>query len=122
MTSPYKNPQGLGRILAAFRYSCAGLSTAWRGEAAFRLLVWLNVVLLPLACMLDVSRLERLLLLLSTLATLLVELFNSAIEAAVDHTSLAPHPLAKQAKDLGSAAQMLALLMLCLVWGMVLWR
>ncbi|MBZ9667197.1 diacylglycerol kinase [Pseudomonas sp. LMG 31766] len=116
----FKGRRGLVRILDATGYSLAGLRAAYQGEAAFRQLVWLNLVLLPLACVLDVSRAERMLLVLVPLLALVVELLNSAIEAVVDRISLNLHPLSKQAKDMGSAAQMVALLMIALSWAIIL--
>ncbi|CAE6920976.1 diacylglycerol kinase [Ectopseudomonas khazarica] len=116
----FKGRSGLTRILNATGYSLAGLRAAYRGEAAFRQLVWLNLVLLPLACLLDVSRAERVLLMLTPLLALVVELLNSAIEAVVDRISLNLHPLSKQAKDMGSAAQLLALLIIALTWALIL--
>lgn len=116
----FKGRSGLTRILNATGYSLAGLRAAYRGEAAFRQLVWLNLVLLPLACLLDVSRVERALLMLTPLLALVVELLNSAIEAVVDRISLNLHPLSKQAKDMGSAAQLLALLIIALTWALIL--
>ncbi|MGP9825539.1 diacylglycerol kinase [Ectopseudomonas khazarica] len=116
----FKGRSGLTRILNATGYSLAGLRAAYRGEAAFRQLVWLNLVLLPLACLLDVSRVERALLMLTPLLALVVELLNSAIEAVVDRISLNLHPLSKQAKDMGSAAQLLALLIIVLTWALIL--
>lgn len=116
----FKGRSGLTRILNATGYSLAGLRAAYRGEAAFRQLVWLNLVLLPLACLLDVSRVERVLLMLTPLLALVVELLNSAIEAVVDRISLNLHPLSKQAKDMGSAAQLLALLIIALTWALIL--
>ena len=116
----FKGRSGLTRILNATGYSLAGLRAAYRGEAAFRQLVWLNLVLLPLACLLDVSRVERVLLMLTPLLALVVELLNSAIEAVVDRISLNLHPLSKQAKDMGSAAQLLALLIIPLTWALIL--
>lgn len=116
----FKGRSGLTRILNATGYSLSGLRAAYRGEAAFRQLVWLNLVLLPLACLLDVSRVERVLLMLTPLLALVVELLNSAIEAVVDRISLNLHPLSKQAKDMGSAAQLLALLIIALTWALIL--
>ena len=116
----FKGRSGLTRILNATGYSLAGLRAVYRGEAAFRQLVWLNLVLLPLACLLDVSRVERVLLMLTPLLALVVELLNSAIEAVVDRISLNLHPLSKQAKDMGSAAQLLALLIIALTWALIL--
>ncbi|WP_339906775.1 diacylglycerol kinase [Pseudomonas guineae] len=115
-----KGRTGLRRILDAGGYSLMGLQAAYRGEAAFRQLLLLNVLLLPLACLVDVTRSERLLLMLVPLLSLIVELLNSAIEATVDRISLRIHPLSKQAKDMGSAAQFIALLMIGLTWAMIL--
>lgn len=116
----FKGRRGLARILDATGYSLAGLRAAYRGEAAFRQLLWLNLVLLPLACLVDVGRAERALLMLVPLSALVVELLNSAIEAVVDRISLNLHPLSKQAKDMGSAAVLLSLLLLVAVWVLVL--
>lgn len=116
----FKGRRGMTRILNATGYSLAGLRAAYQGEAAFRQLVWLNLVLLPTACLLDVSRVERVLLMLTPLLALVVELLNSAIEAVVDRISLNLHPLSKQAKDMGSAAQLLALLIIALTWALIL--
>ncbi len=115
-----KGRTGLRRILDAGSYSLMGLQAAYRGEAAFRQLLLLNVVLLPLACLVEVTRSERVLLMLVPLLSLIVELLNSAIEATVDRISLSLHPLSKQAKDMGSAAQFIALLLIGLTWGLIL--
>ena len=115
-----KGKTGLKRILNAYGYSLSGLQAAYRGEAAFRQLVWLNGVLIPIACLLDVSRTERALLILVPLLALIVELLNSAIEAAIDRISLEMHPLSKQAKDMGSAAQLIALCAIAVTWGCIL--
>lgn len=120
MTSPFKGRTGLQRIFNAAGYSRDGLCAAFRGEAAFRQLVLLNGVLLPLAFWLEVSRGERAILVAVCLLALIVELLNSAIEAAIDRISLERHPLSKNAKDMGSAAQAVALLMIALVWGVIL--
>lgn len=114
-----KGRRGLGRILHATGYSLAGLQAAYRGESAFRQLLLLNGVLLPVACLLEVTRSERALLMLVPLLGLIVELLNSAIEATVDRISLALHPLSKQAKDMGSAAQLVALIMIALTWALI---
>ena len=91
-----------------------------RGEAAFRQLLALNLVLIPLAFYLQVGRVERAVLIAVCLLALIVELLNSAIEATVDRISLELHPLSKQAKDLGSAAQLVALCLITLVWAVIL--
>ncbi|WP_371920787.1 diacylglycerol kinase [Pseudomonas sp. SJZ079] len=118
--SALKGKSGWRRILNAASYSWAGLQAAFRGEAAFRQLVALNMLLVPLAFSLDVSRAERALMIAVCLLALIVELLNSAIEATVDRISLALHPLSKQAKDQGSAAQLVALLLIGLVWAVIL--
>jgi diacylglycerol kinase (ATP) len=118
--SPFKGQTGLKRILNAAGYSFDGLRAAFVGEAAFRQLVLLNVVLVPISFMLQVSRAERAILIAVCLLALIVELLNSAIEAAIDRISLDRHPLSKNAKDMGSAAQFVALSMIALVWAVVL--
>jgi diacylglycerol kinase (ATP) len=118
--SPFKGQTGLKRIFNAAGYSIAGLRAAFVGEAAFRQLVLLNVVLVPLAFMLNVSRAERAILIAVSLLALIVELFNSAVEAAIDRISLDRHPLSKNAKDMGSAAQFVALAIIALVWAVIL--
>ncbi|WP_028696839.1 diacylglycerol kinase [Pseudomonas cremoricolorata] len=118
--SPFKGQTGLKRIFNAASYSLDGLRAAFKGEAAFRQLVLLNVILIPLACWLSVSRAERAVLIAVCLLGLIVELLNSAVEAAIDRISLDRHPLSKNAKDMGSAAQLVALSMVAVVWGVVL--
>ena len=118
--SPFKGKTGFKRILNAGGYSLDGLRAAFTGEAAFRQLVLLNVVLIPLAFLLDVSRVERALLIAVCLLALIVELLNSAIEAAIDRISLDLHPLSKNAKDMGSAAQFVVLTLIAVVWAVIL--
>jgi diacylglycerol kinase (ATP) len=119
--SPFKGRTGIKRLINAFGYSLEGLRAVYRHESAFRQLTWLAVVLIPLAFFATPAPFGRALLVASSIATLVIELFNSAIEAAVDHTSLARHPLAKRAKDMGSAAQLLGLINLAAMWALVLW-
>jgi diacylglycerol kinase (ATP) len=118
--SPFKGQTGLKRIFNAAGYSFDGLSAAFRGEAAFRQLVLLNVILIPMAFIVDVSKGERALLIAVCLLALIVELLNSAVEAAIDRISLDLHPLSKNAKDMGSAAQMVSLTMIAIVWAVTL--
>src|SRR5690349_3158290 len=118
--SPFKGQTGLKRILNASGYSLDGLRAAFTGEAAFRQLVLLNVILIPLSFFLNVSRVEQALLIAVCLLALIVELLNSAVEAAIDRISLERHPLSKNAKDMGSAAQFVALSMIALVWAVIL--
>lgn len=118
--SPFKGKTGLRRVLNAFRYSLAGLRAAYTGEDAFRQEVWLAALLIPLAFWLPAGGVGRALMVGSVLLVLVVELLNSAVEAAVDRVSLERHPLAARAKDIGSAAVLLALLNVAAVWGCVL--
>ena len=118
--SPFKGKTGLRRVINALRYSLAGLREAYRCEDAFRQETLLAVILLPLSLVLPVSGTGRALMVGSVLLVLIVELVNSAIEAAVDRISLDRHHLSKRAKDIGSAAVLLALLNVALVWVCVL--
>ncbi|MBA4094169.1 MAG: diacylglycerol kinase [Candidatus Accumulibacter sp.] len=118
--SPFKGKTGLRRVWNAFHYSLAGLRAALRYEDAFRQEALLAALLIPLACWLPVSGAGRALLIGSVLLVLIVELLNSAVEAAVDRISLENHRLAKRAKDIGSAAVLLALLDVAAVWACVL--
>ncbi|ENO82379.1 diacylglycerol kinase [Thauera mechernichensis] len=120
MESPFKGKTGLRRIWNAFHYSLDGLRAAYRHEDAFRQEVLLTLVALPLALWLGDSALERALMIGSVLLVLIVELLNSAIEATVDRVSLERHQLAKRAKDIGSAAVLIALINAAVVWGLVL--
>jgi diacylglycerol kinase (ATP) len=120
MGSPFKGKSGLRRILNATRYSLAGLAAAARHEAAFRLEILLAIVLIPCAWFLGANGVQRALLIGSVLLVLIVELVNAALEAAVDRVSLDHHELAGRAKDLGSAAVMLSLVNVVVVWALVL--
>ena len=117
-----KGKTGIRRIINAAGYSKDGLRAAYRHESAFRQLVWLNGLLLVLAVVLDFGPATRMMLITASFLSLIVELFNTAVEAAVDHTSTARHELAKRAKDAASAAQMLALLLLAVLWFIAVWR
>ena len=118
--SPFKGKTGLRRVWNALHYSVAGLREASRCEDAFRQEALLAAVLVPLSFVLPVSGTGRALMIASVLLVLIVELVNSAIEAAVDRISLDRHHLSKRAKDIGSAAVLLALVNVALVWGCVL--
>lgn len=122
MESPYKGKTGLIRLKNALFYSFDGLKAAYTCEDAFRQEVWLAVVLIPAACWLPVPVVERGLLLASVILVLIVELLNSAIEAAVDRIGLESHRLSKRAKDIGSAAVLLSLINVAVIWGSVLWK
>lgn len=112
-----KGRRGLARLRNAVRYSLEGYAAAWRDEEAFRQITLLAGAGLPLACWLGRDWAESVLLAVPLVLCLLVELLNSAIENTVDRISLERHPLAKKAKDMGSAAQFTAQIFLALVWG-----
>jgi len=118
--SPFKGKTGLQRIMNAAGYSWAGLGAAFKHEDAFRQEVFLLALLVPLAVYLGDSGIERALMIAALLGVLIVELLNSAVEAAVDRVSLERHPLIKRAKDMGSAAVMLSLASAALVWLLVI--
>ncbi len=117
--SPFKGKTGLRRVWNAFNYSIAGLKAAYLCEDAFRQEVWLALLLIPTALLLPVPWFGRGLMIASLLLVLIVELLNSAIEAVVDRVSLENHRLAKRAKDIGSAAVLVALLNVLVVWACV---
>jgi diacylglycerol kinase (ATP) len=118
--SPFKGKTGLTRVVQAFFNSLAGLRDAWRHESAFRQEVLMAVVLIPIACLAPVSAAERALLIASMLLVMIVELLNSSVEAAIDRISFDHHSLSKRAKDIGSAAVFVSLVLLAVVWGVVL--
>lgn len=115
-----KGKRGLRRLLNALSYSRDGFAAAWRCEDAFRQEAILAALMLPLAVLLPVSLVEKILLAAVVVLVLIVELLNTAIEAAIDRHGHAIHPLAKQAKDLGSAAVLLALLLAGGTWAAIL--
>ena len=116
-----KGKTGFGRIIKAAGYSADGIMAAYKNEAAFRQVFWLNVVLFILLIVLPFALTIKMALLIASFVSLITELFNTGIEASVDHTSTAKHPLAKIAKDVGSAAQFMALALLFILWLMALW-
>jgi diacylglycerol kinase (ATP) len=118
--SPFKGKTGLQRLWNALRYSFQGLASAFRHEDAFRQECLLAVVLVPLAFLLPVGGGDKALMVAVVLLVLVVELLNSAVEAAVDRISLENHLLAKRAKDIGSAAVFLSLINVAVVWALIL--
>jgi diacylglycerol kinase (ATP) len=116
-----KSKPGLIRLLRALQYSWYGLRAAAQHEAAFRQELALVVPLSIVAWFVPVPMLERALLFAVLQVILIVELINSAIEANTDHITLEIHPLAQRAKDMGSAAVLLSLVMSVAVWTVVLW-
>ena len=118
--SPFKGKTGIARLINAFRYSLDGFAAAYRHEDAFRQETWFAVMLIPLALFLPATTLGKALMIGSVFLVLIVELLNSAVEAVVDRVSLERHHLAKRAKDIGSAAVLLALINVVVTWGLVL--
>lgn len=118
--SSYKGKTGIKRILNATQYSLAGFKAAFQHEAAFRQIILINVILIPITFFLDLSRAEQAIMIAVCLLAIIVELFNSAIEAVVDRVSLEKHQLSKNAKDMGSAAQFVALTIIFVTWMIIL--
>lgn len=117
--SPFKGKTGMVRILHAFFNSAAGLEDAWRHESAFRQEILLAAILIPAACLVPVSTVERALLIATVLLVMIVELLNTSVEAAIDRISFDHHSLSKRAKDIGSAAVFIALVLLGVVWALI---
>jgi len=116
-----KGNRGIKRIVLAAGYSCKGLRQAFRHEAAFRQELLLVAVLLPLAVLLDVEPVSRVLMISTLALILIVELLNSAVEAVVDRIGTEHHELSGRAKDMGSAAVLITLLLTAYVWLAALW-
>lgn len=125
MTEPvseFKSKSGLQRILPAMGYALAGLKSAWKHEHAFRQELVFVVIGSVIALSLSISPFQKLFLIGVLVFVLIVELFNSAIEAIVDRVSLERHPLSKNAKDMGSAAVMLSIFLAVASWAVVLFN
>jgi len=120
LESPYKGKTGLVRLWNACGYSLAGFRAAFKHEDAFRQETLLAIILIPLALWLPVTPVGKALMIASVLLVIMVELLNSAIEATVDRISLENHDLAKRAKDIGSAAVLVSLCNVIVVWGLVM--
>ena len=115
-----KGKRGLRRLMNATRYSIDGFAAAWRHEAAFRQEILACIVLVPVAILLPLAPVEKVLLIGSLLLVLIVELLNTAIEVAVDRDSVRIDPLGKRAKDYGSAAVTIVLLIAGMTWVTIL--
>ena len=115
------NVTGIQRIVNAAGYSWQGLRAAWQHEAAFRQEAIAALVAIVVACWLDVDVISRVLMIGSVVLVIIVEILNSAIEAVVDRIGQERHPLAGRAKDMGSAAVLLAILLAMFVWIALLW-
>ncbi|MCO6504537.1 MAG: diacylglycerol kinase [Snodgrassella sp.] len=113
--------KGLPHIFQSFCYSLEGLKAAY-SECSIRQLLIFHSILFIFIFVLDFTTQTRMILLMASFISWIVELFNTAIEAAVDHTSMKKHPLAKRAKDTGSAAQLIAIVLVIILWMMALWQ
>jgi diacylglycerol kinase (ATP) len=122
MNHPHKTRVGMQRLAHATGYSMAGLAAAWRHERAFRLECTFAAVLVPAAWWLGRTWTETALLASSVLLVLVIELINSAIEAVVDRVSAELHPLSKRAKDIGSAAVMVSIIICAMLWFSAMWQ
>ena len=118
--SPFKGKTGARRLMNALGYSLQGMASALRHEEAFRQEALLALILIPTAFVVHVEAVARALMISSVVLVLVVELLNSAVEAAVDRISLENHRLAKRAKDIGSAAVFLSLINVAVVWALIL--
>lgn len=119
--SEFKSKSGLKRLFMALGYSIAGFKSAWRREHSFRQEVVLVVIAAIAALLVPIPAWQKLLLIGVCVLVLIVELINSAIEAVVDRVSLERNPLSKNAKDFGSAAVLLTLLLAAATWLVILW-
>jgi diacylglycerol kinase (ATP) len=117
--NPYKGNRGLTRAWHAMKNSLAGFQVAIREESAFRQELTLAAILIPCGVLVPVDPVSRVLLIGSVLLVLIVELLNSSVEAAIDRISLERHELSRRAKDLGSAAVMVALGMCLMTWVLI---
>jgi diacylglycerol kinase (ATP) len=117
--NPYKGNRGVTRAWHAMKNSFAGFRVAIREESAFRQELTLAAILVPCGLVVPVDPVSRVLLLGSVLLVLIVELLNSSVEAAIDRISLERHELSRRAKDLGSAAVMVALFMCVMTWALI---
>jgi diacylglycerol kinase (ATP) len=117
--NPHKGNRGLTRAWHAAKNSWCGIVYAFKEESAFRQELTLLAALTPIALWIPVSPIEKCVLITSLLLVLVVELLNSSVEAAIDRISFEHHDLSKRAKDFGSAAVMLALLIAALLWATI---
>jgi diacylglycerol kinase (ATP) len=118
--NPHKGNKGITRAFRAAINSWNGLIYAYKEESAFRQELALSLILIPLAIYLPVTPVEKILLIASVILVLIIELLNSSVEAAIDRISFEVHDLSKRAKDFGSAAVMLALLLCAFTWVIIL--
>ena len=119
MENPHKHQPGLTHVWHATGIALQGLRAALVHEDAFRQEVLVAVIAIPAALLSNAGIVGKALLVASIFLVLIVELLNSALEAAVDHTSMAHHPLAKRAKDIASAAVFMSIMNAVAIWGLI---
>jgi diacylglycerol kinase (ATP) len=119
MKNPHKHPAGLMHAWRATGIALQGLRAALVYEDAFRQEVLVAVIAIPVALFSGVNIVGKAMLVSSVILVLIVELMNSALEAAVDHASMAQHPLAKRAKDIASAAVFMSIVNAVVIWGLI---
>ena len=120
MSAFNQTPNHFVRLYKACGYSLSGLQSAFKYEQAFRLEIYLSVILIPLAIWLANTPIELVLMIGSWILVMIVELFNSAIEATVDRIGSEMHELSGRAKDIGSAAVMISVLLSLFTWLTIL--
>jgi diacylglycerol kinase (ATP) len=118
--SPLPKNQGWHRLVNALYFSMNGFKATFRTEEAFRQEVLLSIILLPLGYYLGETPSERVILIGSILLVMIVELLNTAVERAIDRISFDRHELSKEAKDMGSAAVLLTIILAVLAWALIL--
>ena len=109
----------IAHILKALIWSMAGIKAAWKNEQAFRWEATIVLLMMPVGLWLGRTAVERALLIASAMSILIVELLNSAVEAAVDRIGPERHELSKRAKDLGSAAAFISMITAAVVWALI---
>lgn len=117
-----KGKTGIRRVIKATSYSIDGFKAAYKSEAAFRQVAWLNLILVIALFFLPFAVSIKMILLLVSALSVIVELFNTGLEAAIDRISDEYHPLSKVAKDVGSAAQLIVLTLQLIVWAMAVYQ
>ena len=119
MKNPHKHQPGITHVWSAIVIARQGFVAAWQHEDAFRQEVLVALIAIPIALLFGDGNLAKVMLVGSIFLVLIVELLNSAVEAAVDHTSFERHPLAKRAKDIASAAVLMSIINAVAVWGLI---
>jgi len=116
----YYNEKGVKRFINAILFSIKGFKATWKHEEAFRQEVLAFIIAVPLAFWLTDNNIERILLIASVVLVMIIELLNSAVEAVVDRIGVEYHELAGRAKDIGSAAVMLSIMLAIATWSLIL--